>query len=127
MYTPQLVRRSQPEPSFDPSKAKEVTVILIKNSVVPRNQQPLCRLFRFRQIWFDGPSLVTREALLQKSDREFLRFLMFKAAARVARLASPRPVIEGLALDRDAFGNLVSVGSMGFLLGLLPEIVDGAG
>lgn len=105
--------------AFDPSRAKEVVLVLDRNDNPPTRGR-----VSVDEVWFEGPATLSRESLLGKSDFEFAEHLMYKASSRMLRLASLDPMTYGLAQDRDAFGELFSVASQGFLFASLPEMID---
>lgn len=122
-----LANLTQGDPStavFDPTRAKELTVVVLSSSVIPPVSNPGSGDLDIDEIWLTGPNLVSRDALLALSDAEFAKRLAFKAAVQLVHLASPTPAIRYLGQDRNSFADLVSVASTGFILAGLPEAVS---
>jgi hypothetical protein len=96
----------------------------LSSSVVPQISNPGSGDLDIDEIWFTGPNMITREALLALSDAEFTKRLAFKAAVQLIHLASPTAAIRYLGQDRNSFADLISVASTGFILAGLPEAVS---
>ncbi len=107
---------------FDASRLDEVVLYWVPDD----DEAPTEGALSLEEIWFDGPHVVTQDALLELTERERLEYLMFKAAAQMVQLASPEDDSRGLAQDRNSFGDLFSVAAQGFLFASLPDIVDRA-